>query len=200
MRRRHLPAVGVVLAGGRGVRMGGPKLALLLRGRPLIAYPIDALRAAVGELAVIAKSDAELPELPGVMVWIEPDEPHNPLLGVVEALALAGGRPVLVCPSDMPFLRPSLLAQLSHTHTDGAPAVVATSHGGLVPLLGCYQPEAAELLALESRHEEVDVSAAVASIRPRLLEVSDPGELFDVNSPEDLLIAAAMMDHPKVKS
>ena len=200
MKRRNLPAIGVILAGGRGVRMGGPKLAVVLHGRPLIEYPLAALRAALSDVAVIAKSDVQLPHLEGVMVWIEPDEPHNPLIGVVEALALAGGRPVLVCPADLPFVTPSLLVQLSQTLPEGAPAVLASTRGEPVPLLGCFQPEAAEALAAGARRPEAGVTAAVAALNPRLVEVSDSIELFDVDSPEDLLIAAAMMDQPKVKS
>jgi molybdopterin-guanine dinucleotide biosynthesis protein A len=34
-----------VLAGGRGDRIGGAKAMVELRGRPLIRYPLDALRA-----------------------------------------------------------------------------------------------------------------------------------------------------------
>jgi molybdopterin-guanine dinucleotide biosynthesis protein A len=40
---------------------------------------------------------------------IEPDAPSSPLLGIVEALALAGDRPVLVCPADLPFVTPDPL-------------------------------------------------------------------------------------------
>jgi molybdopterin-guanine dinucleotide biosynthesis protein A len=200
MKRRQLPAIGVILAGGRGLRMGGSKLGVVLHGRPLIDYPLAAVRAAVTDVAVIAKADVQLPHLEGVMVWIEPDEPHNPLIGLVEALALAGGRPVLACPADMPFVSPSLLVQLSQTLPEGAPAVLASSRGEAMPLLGCFQPEAVELLADSARRPEADVAAAVAALHPRLLEVSDPIELFDIDSPEDLLIAAAMMDQPKVKS
>jgi molybdenum cofactor guanylyltransferase len=200
MKRRNTPAIGVILAGGRGVRMGGSKLAVVLHGQPLIEYPLGALRLALPDVAVIAKSDVELPPLPGVMVWIEPDEPHNPLFGIVEALALAGGRPVLTCPADLPFVTPTLLIQLSQTLPEGAPAVVATCAGELQPLLGCYQARSAELLAASARQAEGDVAGAVAALQPRRIEVSNPVELFDVDSPEDLLIAAGMMDQPKVKS
>src|SRR5271169_6084302 len=103
------PPIGVVLAGGRGIRMGCSKSAVALRGRPLISYPLQALRAALGDVAVIGKPDLELPSLPGVMVWIEPEEPRHPLIGIVEAIALAGGRPVLVCAVDLPFVTPALI-------------------------------------------------------------------------------------------
>jgi molybdenum cofactor guanylyltransferase len=199
--RRRAPApVGVILAGGRGLRMGGGKLTVALHGRPLIAYPLTAMRTAFAEVAVIAKADTALPEMPGVMLWIEPDQPRHPLLGVVEAIALAGGRPVVVCPGDLPFITASVLVELSQALTDGGPAVIASCKGRTQPLLGCYQPEAANLLAGVARVGEARVRDAIAAIGPKLLEIADPDELFNVNTPEDLLLATAMLDQPNVKS
>lgn len=192
--------MGVVLAGGRGRRMGGSKLTVALRGRPLISYPLAALRGALDDVAVIAKPDVELPSLPGVMVWIEPVDPRHPLVGIVEALGLAGGRPVLTCPADLPFVTSSLIRRLAQEPPAGAPAVLAAHASQAQPLLGCYQPVAAALLADAARSGEARVQEAVAAIGPRLLEVEDPIELFNVNSPDDLLLAAAMLDQPKVKS
>ena len=53
--------VGVVLAGGAGRRLGGAKPATLVAGRPLISYPIAALRAVCAPVAVVAKRDSPLP-------------------------------------------------------------------------------------------------------------------------------------------
>jgi molybdopterin-guanine dinucleotide biosynthesis protein A len=186
--------VGVVLAGGRGRRMGGSKLTIALRGEPLIAYPLRALGAVLDDVAVIGKPDLELPELSGVMVWIEPQEPTHPLIGLVEALALAGGRPVLVCAADLPFVTSALIARLAAAGADGAPAVIATSRAtGPQPLLGRYEPGASELLAPAAQAACEPVREAVAAIGPRMLEV-DEQELFNVNSPDDLLLAAAILD------
>ncbi len=180
--------------------MGGSKLSLALGGRPLITYPIAAMKAVVRDVAVIAKADVDLPPLERVMLWIEPDEPRGPLTGLVEALVLAGGRPVLVCPADMPLVTPSLLVKLSQTPPGDAPAVIAASGGRPQPLLGCYQPDAARLLAAAARRSEAQPGPAVMALGPRLLEVDDPRELFDVDSPEDLLIAASLLNQPNVKS
>ena len=85
--------VGVVLAGGAGRRMGGAKPGTPLAGRPLIAYPLTALRAVLAPVAVVAKSDSVLPVLgAGVELWREPDEPRHPLAGILEALRRADGR------------------------------------------------------------------------------------------------------------
>jgi molybdenum cofactor guanylyltransferase len=53
-------ALGVVLAGGRGSRLGGAKPTAELGGRPLISYPLAALAAAGLEAVVVAKSDTDL--------------------------------------------------------------------------------------------------------------------------------------------
>lgn len=96
--------IGVVLAGGSGRRMGGSKATVQLRGRPLISYPLEALQRALREVTVIAKADTELPQMPGVTVWIEPTTPRHPLVGIVQALALAAGRPVLIVAGDLSLI------------------------------------------------------------------------------------------------
>jgi len=102
----------VILAGGAGTRIGGSKAVVNLNGRPLISYPLEAMWRALGQVAIVAKIDTELPSVAGVTVWIEPDEPRHPLLGVVHALGLADGRPVLVCPVDLPFVSPGLIRRI----------------------------------------------------------------------------------------
>jgi molybdopterin-guanine dinucleotide biosynthesis protein A len=195
-KRRYEPIpqpVGVVLAGGLGRRMGGRKTVVDLASRPLISYPLGALSAVLSEVAVIAKPDTELPSLPGVTVWIEPQEPRHPLVGIVQALGLAGNRRVLVCAADMPFVSSELVERLASTEMRAAPAVIAKHGDSVQPLLGVYRPGAARGLAGAVR-DELPVREAVARIGPRLVEVDDPDELFNVNTPDDLLQAAAMLD------
>jgi molybdenum cofactor guanylyltransferase len=192
--------VGVILAGGAGLRMGGPKPTVLLRGRPLLSYPLEAVRAALGAVHVITKPDVELPPLLGVTIWIEPAEPRHPLVGVVEALALAGGREVLVCGGDLPFVTPRLIQRLAEADAVGAPAVIAAHAGAAQPLLGRYRPEAGPLLAAAARIAATPAPEAVAAIHPRLLEVEDGDELFRIDEPNDLLLASAMLAQPNVKS
>ncbi len=67
------------------------------------------------------------------------------------------------------------------------------------PLLGCYQPRALQLLGGAAHAAEGDgVCDTVAAIEPVRFEVDDPDELFDVNSPDDLLQAAAMLDRRRL--
>lgn len=188
------PPVGAVLAGGTGRRIGGSKAMVNLGGRPLISYPVHAVWQALDSVAIVAKVDTELPSLPGVTVWLEPATPQHPLVGIVHALELAEGRPVLICAGDLPFVTPGLVRELAGADPAGAPAVIAAHDGVGQPLLGCYQPRALELLAPAARAAAARLTDVVSQIDPRLLEVEDAETLFNINSPDDLLMAAAMLD------
>jgi molybdenum cofactor guanylyltransferase len=185
--------VGIVLAGGLGRRIGGAKAVVELDHRPLISYPLEAVWRALGNVAIVAKMDTELPSVPGVSVWIEPDEPRHPLTGIVHAISLADGRPVLICAADMPFVTTTLIRALADHDPRGRGAVVASSGGELQPLLGCYQATALEALSAVRREPSVALRDAVAAVEPVLHEVDDPELLFNVNTPDDLLQAAAML-------
>ena len=191
MRRRP---VGVVLAGGQGRRIGGAKAVVKLNRRPLISYPLEAVWRGLGNVAVVAKVDTELPSLFGATIWIEPSEPRHPLTGILHALSLAEGRPVLVCASDMPFVPPSLIGAIAFANAADAPAVVASADGELQPLLARFAPAALEPLTEAARDPGVALRDAVQALGPALYEVEDRECLFNVNSPDDLLQAAAMLD------
>ncbi len=191
--------VGVILAGGRGRRLGGRKALVSLAGQPLILRPVAAMRAVLTDVAVVAKPDTALPDLAGIPVWSEPAEPSHPLVGIVHALRLAGGRAVLVCAADLPFVTPATLRALAAADAGGARAVIAAVDGVTQPLLGRYEPGCMAQLetAIEGR---VAMRAVVAALGARPFEL-DARELFNVNTPEDLRRAEARMhDQPKVKS
>jgi molybdenum cofactor guanylyltransferase len=186
--------IGVILAGGMGRRIGGSKAIVRLSGRPLIAYPLEAMTLALDDVAVLAKPDTQLPSLPGVTVWIEPQLPRHPVVGIVHALAFASGRPAVVCAGDMPFVTAELIDRLAHFPMGRAPAAVAAHEGRIQPLLARYEARSAELLAGAALAADQPLMATIEAIGPRQLEVEDPEELFNINAPDDLLQAAAMLD------
>jgi molybdenum cofactor guanylyltransferase len=193
--RAERPPIGVVLAGGSGRRIGGNKALVALDRRPLITYPVEAVWRALGNVTIVAKAETQLPSLPGVTVWIEPSQPQHPLTGILYSLSLAEGRRVLVCAGDMPLLSSELVAAVAGTDPGSAPAVIASTAEGLHPLLGCYEPEALTRLAeAAARDPQLRLRDAVAALDPRRFAVEEPELLFNVNTPDDLLQAAAMLD------
>jgi molybdopterin-guanine dinucleotide biosynthesis protein A len=191
LRRRP---VGVVLAGGRGRRIGGDKAVVSLAGRPLLSYPVQAMLGALDHVVVVAKPSTVLPALGDVPVWEEPEHPSHPLVGLAEALRRAAGAWVLVCAGDMPFVPVSLLASLASGDPGGAAAVVAASpDGALQPLLGCYGPACLEPLAAAAREAVAPARAVVEALAPIVVAVTDTRALFNVTSAEDLREAEALL-------
>ncbi|MEA2256029.1 MAG: molybdenum cofactor guanylyltransferase [Solirubrobacteraceae bacterium] len=185
-------AIGAVLAGGEGRRIGGDKAIVELDGRPLLQYPVSAMRAAVGEVAVVAKRATALPHLEDdVPIWLEDDEPQHPLTGIVRALHGAEPRAVIVVAGDMPLLTRELLEALLRERARGAAAVVPFAAGRLQPLCARYEPAA--LAALADFDPGASVSEAVDALRPRILDWPDAEPFLNVNRPEDLLHASALL-------
>ena len=172
--------IGAVLAGGLGRRMGAPKATASLGGRPLVAYPLDALGHVCDRVVVVAKRETELPA--EVERWDEPDDPRHPIAGITHALERAG-EPILVCAADMPFVSPDVLSLLADELRPGLKAAAAFCEGRLEPLLAAYAPEALEVLAEAPADEPL--RRTLESLMPVLVDVP-PEVVFNVNTPEDL--------------
>ncbi len=192
--RQSLP-IGVVLAGGRGRRLGGGKAVAQLCGRPMLSYPLAALEAVLPEVVVVAKAETELPSLPShTRLWTESESLQHPLIGLRTALDMAAGRTVLVCAVDLPLVNPALVRRLASAQPEAALAVLAGQGDALQPLLGRYSGRALELL--RRADPATPLRAAVNALEPQRIEVSDPLELFNVNTPADLAQAAALLCGP----
>ena len=186
------PPVGLILAGGPGSRIGGGKANVALHGEPLLHYPLTRAARVLCDVAIITKPQMELPGSRGRWSGSSPSA-GAPAARTCEALALAGGRPVLVCPVDMPFISPRLLGALASADSGGRGAVMASCRGEPRPLVARYLPSSAALLA-DAAHGTVALEELLRTLDPKLVEVEDEVELFDVNTPDDLLLAAGLLD------
>jgi molybdopterin-guanine dinucleotide biosynthesis protein A len=190
--RNHGPPVGVVLAGGLGRRLGGDKAIVELEGRPLLLYPLEALHEFCDDVAVVAKRDTVLPPLAGAAeLWIEPDEPRHPLVGVAHALRLAAGRPVLVVAVDLPLMDATTLRLIAETDPQDAAVVVPRVHGRLQPLCALYTPRA--LPGLEAFDPDARATDVVEALGIREVEPPDVSAFHNVNRPEDLLQVSVLL-------
>lgn len=162
--------------------MGGAKMTAPFAGRPLLLWPVDALRSVLDEVVVLAKRETVLPPLE-VPVWIEPDEPRHPLAGIVHALREAGDRVVLVCAGDMPAVDPAIVRKL--VAAPSAAAVVPRAGGRLQPLLARYEPPALKRLAAAAS-SGAPLTEVVESLRPQVLELADEASFHNVNTAQEL--------------
>ena len=180
-----------VLAGGRGVRLGGSKATVELAGRPLIAYAVDAARTVATDVVVIAKTGSSLPPL-DVPVWMEPEAGHHPRHGLVCALRGAAGRPVVVIPVDMPLIPTMLLEVLLEKVAEGAVAAVPRADGRLHPLCAAFSTEA--LADFDSAGDDEPLHRTFERMAAHVVDAEAVGEgLLNVNTPDDLRRAEALL-------
>jgi len=183
--------------------MGGRKATRAAAGRPLAAYPADALASVADVVAVVGKSRDDLPALEGVEVWDdEPVEPRHPAAGIAHALGRAGGRDILVCAADMPFVGEaecrSIAAAAAGDEGSLASAVLAAAGGEVEPLLGIYRADARDLL-LRGAIEGEPTRSIAAALEPVVVEL-DQAALRSVNTPEALAAADRELRQPRSRT
>lgn len=188
---RLLDATGVLVAGGRAVRMGGaPKGFLRLDGEPIAARTLRLFRATFADVLVVANDPAPWEPL-GVRVVPDAIAGKGAPGGLHAALVAARTEWVFAAGCDMPFLRAEAIAWLG-ARREGAPAVIPRWQGRLEPLhafwsRACLAP--VERLLREGDPSFRELAAAVGA---RIVEEAewrsiDPeGRAFEnVNTPEE---------------
>lgn len=122
---------GVILAGGRGSRMGGEDKGLVLLGaEPMVVHVVRRLRPQVGEVLISANRNHERYGALGYRVV--PDLLANyqgPLAGMASALQAATTPFVVTVPCDSPLFGPDLVARLAQALAR-EDADIAVAHDG----------------------------------------------------------------------
>lgn len=109
---------GVVLAGGRGQRMGGIDKGLVeINGRPMISYAIEALRRAADTVLINANRNHDTYRALGFPVVSDLNGDYDgPLAGVLAAMKAATTPYLLAMPCDCPLFRGDLLLRLPEAY------------------------------------------------------------------------------------
>ena len=191
--RSSVLTLGVIVAGGRGVRLGlgRPKAFAEIGGRTLLARAEVTLSALCDAIVIAAPDGVELPprRFPRIA---DAGEAAVPLAGVVAGLAARPFARALVLGVDFPLMRPEMLAALLAGL--GARAAVIPAPGGVPqPLAAAYAPVAAARLADALARGERAVTGAALALDPVIVTDSELARLeggsgcfFNLNTPADL--------------
>ena len=125
---------GLILAGGRGRRMGGVDKGLqLLQGKPMVQWVLERLAPQVDEVLVNANQNVEAYATLGCRVVGDAVGGFaGPLAGLQSGLAHARHELVATVPCDSPFLPRDLVARL-HDALEQAQADLAVAKTGAQP-------------------------------------------------------------------
>ncbi|BBK32264.1 molybdopterin-guanine dinucleotide biosynthesis protein A [Stella humosa] len=201
------PIPGIVLAGGRARRMGGgDKVLLALAGATILDHVLALARPQAAVLALSANGDPARFARFRLRILADslPDYP-GPLAGLLAGLEWAGAAVPAAThlasfAGDTPAFPRDLVDRLAAAVAAGAPAACAESGGRLHPVFGLWPLAAARQLrramvedGLRRVEDWVRLAGAVPVAFP-----ADAGRdpLFNINRPEDLAAAEAMLAGP----
>lgn len=181
---------GVVLAGGRGRRLGGVDKGLLaVAGRPLIERVLERLKPQVDGVLINANRNAgRYADYGHAVIGDSGAGYEGPLAGMAAALAAAKTEHVLCVPCDAALLPTDLAQRMRATLLDGAGSVCAVHDGVWLHPVCALIPRA---LLPDLRHWLADGHREVAGWLQRhglaTVRYPDwPSAYWSVNTPEDL--------------
>jgi FdhD protein len=189
-RERIRGVTGVILAGGRSLRMGSDKALLPYHGGRLIEAIHRRMAELFEEVVVVTGAPGRYDFLPCRRV---PDlfEGMGALGGIHSALAHSGTELVFVVACDMPAVSGELVRHLC-AMAEGADAVVPEGEKGLEPLHAVYRKSALPAIEKSLRDGERRVVSFFDRVTVRRVSAGDVSRIdpaFDafrnINTPED---------------
>jgi len=189
----------IILAGGRGKRMGSGEKALMpINGKPLVTYIIKSLENMVDEIIISVrdKSQEEVLNLilPGYIYAYDEFENKGPLSGILSGLTLCKNDFCFIAACDMPFINENVV-QILFRMSDSHDAVIPRWENGFIePLHAVYRCKS---MIRESRKAielgENTILAPIFRINVNYIDIEtirkiDPDlrTLININSPEDM--------------
>lgn len=184
---------GVLVAGGRGTRLGGVSKGLLRVGGATIAERSVALfRVLFADVIVVANEPAPYAEL-GVRVEADRIAGKGAPAGLHAGLSAARTAWIFTAGCDMPFLDEAAIVHLAAQRVEGCGAVAPTWSGTAQPLHAFWSRAALPTIDRMLREGDPSLQALLAAVGARLVPEAewariDPHgrSLENANTPEDL--------------
>ena len=197
----------IVLAGGFSKRFGQDKGLVLLAGKPLILHVLDRVSKIVDESLVVVSSESQRNAFSPLVssetkVIIDKYNVRSPIVGALTGFENAVGEYSLLLPCDAPFVSKESASLLFDLCVNRSAVIPRWPNRYIEPLHAVYHTRSA-LNASETAYSEkkLDLRSMIANLRgvryisTLVLQQIDPKlmSLFNVNTPEDLKRAEAML-------
>lgn len=185
---------GIVLAGGKGLRLGRKKALETINNTTLLQKVISQLAFLNSETIIVTATKESFPRLAGSKLRIVSDiyPGKGPLVGIFTGLKASDSFHNLVVACDMPFLNQDLLKYMMQVAA-GFDIVVPRLGKMVEPLHAIYSQECLNPIASLLQQDALSVNRLFALVRTRYVETEeidrfDPKHLsfFNVNTEADL--------------
>lgn len=184
---------GLILAGGRGTRMGGVDKGLqLLDGHPMVQHVLQRLQPQVQHVHINANQNLDTYAALGLPVWSDaiPDF-AGPLAGLQTGLMHCPTPYLVTAPCDSPFLPTDLVARLSTAlqHAGAELALAVTGEGDSEQLHPVFSLASRALLPALTRYLEGGgrkMQAWFGTLRVARVHFADEAAFRNINTLEEL--------------
>lgn len=184
----------IVLAGGRGSRMGGTDKGLQnFNGAPLALHALMRVSSQVGYSMINANRNLSAYESFGAEVWPDGnDEFAGPLSGFVVGLEHCETAYLLTVPCDTPFFPQDLASRLLQAlEADQADIAMAAQGGHTQPVFCLIKREMLESLLAFMQGGGRKIDAWTTAVNTVIVNfdapTDDPRAFINANTPEELL-------------
>jgi molybdopterin-guanine dinucleotide biosynthesis protein A len=175
----------VVLAGGRGARMGGPKPELELEGRRLIDHVIDAIPQDDSVIVV----GPDIPIARAVDTCVEEPRFGGPVAALAAALPRIRTARFVLIAADMPWAVP-LARTLCALPQDSEVLIPVDADGRRQPLCSVWRTDAARAaIARLAAVDGASMHGLLGFLAVREVPAAEPAGLRDIDTPGDLAAA-----------
>ena len=184
---------GLILAGGRGSRMGGVDKGLQNHhGVPLAMHALMRLSPQVGEIMINANRNLGAYESMGVPVWPDTLSDYaGPLAGFLTGLEHCETPYLVTVPCDSPLFPADLVARLAQAleAADAEIAMAATVEDGALqvqPVFCLMRSEVLESLVRFTQSGQRKIDKWTASLRCIEVPFDEPHAFTNANTPDEL--------------
>ena len=185
-----VPITTVILAGGKGTRIGGNKGLQLLHGKALIDWVLDAIRPQSDEILINANTNKSEYATRGYRIISDHSPEHaGPLAGLQAALHSAQHEWIACVPCDTPFLPDNLITRFRSAITPATEAVVAIADDRHQPTIALYHKSVLPKLDAYLDSGARKVGDWLNTLRVNEVVFDDAAAFANINSLEELAMA-----------
>ena len=184
--RANYPISGIILAGGKSVRMGEDKGLITWQGKTFTERIMDVLKELTNDILIVSNNSAY--EKFGKPVFKDLIKDKGPLGGIYSGLYHSTTPHNIVVSCDTPFINSVLLRSLIAS-AEGVDVCILSCRKKWEPLIGYYHKNCLTPFLTSLQKEELKMSDAIEQVKHHVIAVEEEHTedlLRNINSKEDL--------------
>ena len=184
---------GIILAGGKALRMGGADKAFLeIDDEPIIKRQLRCLKRIFKEIIIVTNSVKEYKHLRGVRVVSDVLPDRGPLGGIYSGLLASKSSHNFIAACDMPFLSFALIKYIVAS-SDAYDIIIPKIKKKFHPLFGVYSKNCIPAIEEALKRDRLKVAGIFSKVKVRFLSQREIKgfdknmlSLLNINTPDEL--------------